>query len=612
MDKFFVGQRIRGRDNASGTISYLGPIEGQANPFCGVTWDYPVGKYDGEYLGKRYFTCPVGHGAFVREKALVPCVALSDLVREKYQNKSRIDGMDQMFVTDGFTETKVQFFGQEKIETRQRNISELTEIGFQGELVGVLGDSAIFAELTSLKSLDLSFTLLNDPWILLEILRDIPSLEEIYANGCGVHWERLLAADEQTSARRQVLFQALEARRPFAIFTNSHKKYAGFTAPFANTEAMRSLLSIPNIYSLHCDFWHIGTSLFTRDILTDQARTAYPSVRTLTDLSIACSLATDQLALLFVAIARGLPCLESLSLLTELDEVQCTSIPDYLLPLCRIRTSSQMASATTCLPLSEAAVADYYSRLRPDELFGEVVLPVANNMLKSLVLTGISISVNCLRLIHAVYPQIVSVKYSTINADYDIPSKDYDAVVITLLSPCIKILNSAPLKENIVGFQRYYLTKWIERAKKLPSELLLASWSSSPEVHWLVRAHDVELPEKLSRDLMSIFPDIQENFAGNISVAAEDEASKHVCIMRYNNQLVKINFMNGPHESSIFLPRGTPVWRLKAIFYSTHHLDVENGVIASASRYHGERLSKISAFSKLGDIIADPECNVYV
>eukprot|EP00878_Enallax_costatus_P005154 GHUV01005417.1.p1 GENE.GHUV01005417.1~~GHUV01005417.1.p1 ORF type:complete len:279 (+),score=61.01 GHUV01005417.1:247-1083(+) len=50
-----------------GEIKYVGRVEGLAEGYwVGVAFDEPLGKNDGSVQGKRIFSCPRGHGAFVR------------------------------------------------------------------------------------------------------------------------------------------------------------------------------------------------------------------------------------------------------------------------------------------------------------------------------------------------------------------------------------------------------------------------------------------------------------------------------------------------------------------------------------------------------------------
>lgn len=50
-----------------GVVQFVGETSfGKGGWWIGVAYDEPVGKHDGQVDGKRYFTCPNKHGAFVR------------------------------------------------------------------------------------------------------------------------------------------------------------------------------------------------------------------------------------------------------------------------------------------------------------------------------------------------------------------------------------------------------------------------------------------------------------------------------------------------------------------------------------------------------------------
>ncbi|VDO70566.1 unnamed protein product [Onchocerca flexuosa] len=48
-----VGKRVIVGRVGSGTLMYVGPIEGKAGIFCGIELDHPEGKHDGTYQGSQ-------------------------------------------------------------------------------------------------------------------------------------------------------------------------------------------------------------------------------------------------------------------------------------------------------------------------------------------------------------------------------------------------------------------------------------------------------------------------------------------------------------------------------------------------------------------------------
>ena len=53
--------------NRNACVMFIGTVTGMpAGYWVGVQYDERVGKNDGMLNGKRYFTCPPGHGGFLR------------------------------------------------------------------------------------------------------------------------------------------------------------------------------------------------------------------------------------------------------------------------------------------------------------------------------------------------------------------------------------------------------------------------------------------------------------------------------------------------------------------------------------------------------------------
>ncbi|CAG9539734.1 unnamed protein product [Cercopithifilaria johnstoni] len=59
-----VGKKVIVGRVGSGTLMYVGPVEGKTGIFCGIELDRPEGKHDGTYQGIAYFHCAPQHGIF--------------------------------------------------------------------------------------------------------------------------------------------------------------------------------------------------------------------------------------------------------------------------------------------------------------------------------------------------------------------------------------------------------------------------------------------------------------------------------------------------------------------------------------------------------------------
>jgi tubulin-specific chaperone E len=116
-----VGCRVLStKDGATGTIRYIGDIEGEATgAWAGVEWDDPSrGKHDGSLRGRSYFCCAPGHtGSFARPETLAPLLFLAEALRRKYaasaeQNAEALRGMSVL--TAGQRAVAVELVGPEK------------------------------------------------------------------------------------------------------------------------------------------------------------------------------------------------------------------------------------------------------------------------------------------------------------------------------------------------------------------------------------------------------------------------------------------------------------------------------------------------------------------
>eukprot|EP00190_Bangiopsis_sp_CCMP1999_P003949 CAMPEP_0198737654 /NCGR_PEP_ID=MMETSP1475-20131203/67978_1 /TAXON_ID= ORGANISM="Unidentified sp., Strain CCMP1999" /NCGR_SAMPLE_ID=MMETSP1475 /ASSEMBLY_ACC=CAM_ASM_001111 /LENGTH=467 /DNA_ID=CAMNT_0044501523 /DNA_START=1746 /DNA_END=3146 /DNA_ORIENTATION=- len=85
---YAVNDRVEATDGNRGWVRYVGKLEGSKSArWIGVEWDDATrGKHDGEYLGKRYFTC-ASEGApatFVKDKVLLPRRTLGEAIQKRY------------------------------------------------------------------------------------------------------------------------------------------------------------------------------------------------------------------------------------------------------------------------------------------------------------------------------------------------------------------------------------------------------------------------------------------------------------------------------------------------------------------------------------------------
>lgn len=54
-----------------GRVRFIGETDFEPGIWVGIEFDSPVGKNDGSYDGKQYFSCPPKHGSFFNPEKLL-------------------------------------------------------------------------------------------------------------------------------------------------------------------------------------------------------------------------------------------------------------------------------------------------------------------------------------------------------------------------------------------------------------------------------------------------------------------------------------------------------------------------------------------------------------
>lgn len=592
--EFFVNQRVRHSENPEqiGTIRYVGPISGQSNHYCGVEWDTPVGKYDGEYQGTRYFSCAPLHGSFVHIKRLCPATGLWDAILDRYITGRDVSSIDEMFVTDGIKDTKVHFYGQSKLDKYHKHLENLTDIDLQGYDIGYLSstnDLSGFSRLSNLRFLELSFTLLNDPISVLTLLCIIPSLEVILVNGCNIRWYDLFETECSSSSRNlntnspvsipkkrpefvKLLQQLRRRERKFSIYTNATmmKKENDANIVYTNANitslSLRALLYLPNLTGLYIDFW----SLSCNDI-------SWIRHKSITQLSAVSSF-IQPLSDVLPAMARAFPKIEDLTLRSATKYQQKYTINSSI----------------------------HYNYLH-----------VFHN-LKTLNLSGKSLDIDLLRSIHRLCPLLQNITYEDICVNgIPIPRKEHKAYTVAMLGSQIKTINWIPMQpEDISSEERFYISIWFIGAMKMSGNDLREHWRNSPELITLLQKHNLQLPASRIRHLLESVPEIRKEAIKGLSDWVDKHEDEELTSVgqRYRGKLVEITLLDSHYTTDkdyrkILLPKSTCVWRLVTILKENYGIDVSQGMIASGKHMYGESINNLSLYTPIGDIVGT-ECRI--
>ncbi|GMH03959.1 hypothetical protein Nepgr_005798 [Nepenthes gracilis] len=190
---FKIGQRIHWAADCrrSGTVKYVGPVEGYSGEWVGVDWDNGDGKHDGSINGVRYFQAMCQNSAsFVRPHNLSPGITLLEALVLRYRGQTTKEEEDEMYVLSERSEkVSIQFVGKDKIESKLSRFDEL--IGASLAYLGVsspgsLGEINTIAP--NLKELDLTGNLLSDWKDVGAICQELPALAALnLSNNMMIH-----------------------------------------------------------------------------------------------------------------------------------------------------------------------------------------------------------------------------------------------------------------------------------------------------------------------------------------------------------------------------------------------------------------------------------------
>ncbi|VAH12216.1 unnamed protein product [Triticum turgidum subsp. durum] len=268
---FRLGQRVHasGDPRRSGTVRYLGPVDGHAGDWVGVDWDGGAGgRHDGSLAGRRYFAAAGDRSAsFARPSSLSAGIPLPDALRLRYRvDDFTKEEQDEMYVfSTSQKRVSVELVGTNKVRDKLKNFDELScaSVSFMG--VSSTGSPEELQGLVpNLRQLDLTGNLISQWQDIFSLCQALPSLEVLdltnntmendfvesillknirvlVLNNCGVTWE---------------LIEKLKV--PFACLTDLHliwNKLNIITSPVGKFVQGFDTLRLLNLEDNHIVSW---------------------------------------------------------------------------------------------------------------------------------------------------------------------------------------------------------------------------------------------------------------------------------------------------------------------------------------------------------------------
>eukprot|EP00058_Branchiostoma_floridae_P007793 XP_002593281.1 hypothetical protein BRAFLDRAFT_83826 [Branchiostoma floridae] len=94
-----VGQRVEVLYHGTiehGTVRYTGHLNGMRGNWVGVEFDFQVGKHNGTFLGRHYFSCKDGHGVFLHASRLRFESTMGRWTHDPYRTVSPVSEYDPL------------------------------------------------------------------------------------------------------------------------------------------------------------------------------------------------------------------------------------------------------------------------------------------------------------------------------------------------------------------------------------------------------------------------------------------------------------------------------------------------------------------------------------
>lgn len=164
-----------------GTIRFVGHIPTWSETALGIEWDdVSRGKNNGDIDGVLYFSTEVpGSGSFIKSssKKIEPRVTFMDAFAKRYGFEANTAALRR---TLHFGSKVVENFGFQKLNEIQEQVLQLETLLLDKQNISAVGEMAVFS---SVRSLDLSYNLLNSWDDIAEIAEYFPKLTELNVNG---------------------------------------------------------------------------------------------------------------------------------------------------------------------------------------------------------------------------------------------------------------------------------------------------------------------------------------------------------------------------------------------------------------------------------------------